>query len=299
MNVAFCINRKALRGLGVTLTSMLRNCSDSKKIKLWFLCAGLREKDKKKIMELLDSENFLGLQYFIDFDPIEHFGTFNPLHGDWTTYGRLLVPEIVRGDMVLYLDADLIVEVDVLEIANFDFNNHVIAAVGGGRFRNTLGNKFYVERLKISPDLEYFNAGVLLFNLNEWRVNKIKEKCLNIAKGFSMELPAYDQSILNIYCMGNFAKLPSSFNCSWLADQPRPNIANKMIIHFMGAPKPWDPLSFFLHNGNREWKKYWHKHSALGYHSLAIPEILRLWHLRRSYARCIFKKLKLNAASLQ
>lgn len=292
MNIAFCINSKALRGLGVTLSSLLRNCSDSKQLQLWFLCAGLKDEDKKQIINLLNVENFLGLKYFVDFDPKTHFGTFNALHGDWTTYGRLLLPEIVDGHRVLYLDADLVVEVDVLMLESFPLNGFAIAAVGGGYFKNALGRNFYIEKLKLSPDLEYFNAGVLLLNLKVWRTRNIKEKCLDIAREFPQELPSHDQSLLNIYCSGNFAKLPSYFNCSWLADQPRPNVANKMILHFVGAPKPWDPFSFLLHNGYREWKKYWHRHSALGQRKISISELPRLWHIRRSYARCMYKKLK-------
>lgn len=299
MNIAFCINRKAFSGLGVTISSLLRNCSDSKKLQLWFLCAGLGEEDKKHIVTLLAAENYRGLYYFVDFDPMLHFGAFNSLHGDRTTYGRLLLPEIVNGDRVLYLDADLVVEVDVLDLETFQFNNCAVAAVRGGYFKNTLGNKFYIGKLKLSPDLEYFNAGVLLLNLKEWRAKEITKKCLDIARQYPQELPSHDQSLLNIYCSGNFAKLPPAFNCSWLAHQPKPGVADKMIIHFVGSPKPWDPFGLFIHNGYGEWKKYFTKVAALGQGNFSISEIPRLWHIRRSYARCVIKKLKIRRASLQ
>lgn len=89
MNIAFCINRLALIRLGVTVSSLIRNCSDSKQITLWFLCAGLLKEDKSNIEQLLANEGFQGKQHCIDFDSVAHFGSFRSLHGDWTPYGRL------------------------------------------------------------------------------------------------------------------------------------------------------------------------------------------------------------------
>lgn len=299
MNVAFCINRSGLIGLGVSVSSLLQNCSHPQSLKLSFLCAGLTAGDKRKILRLLEFEKYSGETAFFDFDPIKEFGEFASLHGDWTNYGRLLLPDLVEGDQVLYLDADLVVEVDVLEIENFDFGGKVLAAVGGGIFRNTLGNKFYEGKLGINPALAYFNDGVLLINIKEWKAYGVKEWCLEFAKKFPLELPSHEQSLLNIFCAGNFALLPTSFNCSWIAGDARPEVAEKMIIHFIGAPKPWDPLSSLLHNGHKTWKRYKNRKTNLNPGTFQIKELKRLWNLRRSYARCIIKRFKARYANVQ
>src|SRR6185437_5028327 len=104
---------------------------------VWFLCGNISCKNKNCLKRLLKSEGFLGSYHFIDFDPFSTFGSFPSLHGDWTTYGRLLLSDYINEDQALYLDSDLIVERDVLELNNFDFNHHVLAAVGGGRFKYT------------------------------------------------------------------------------------------------------------------------------------------------------------------
>jgi len=291
MNLAFCINRMALPGLGATLSSLVRNCSDSKKLIAWFFCRGISDKNKNRLEQLLKSEEFLGGYRFIDFDPFSIFGSLPSLHGDWTTYGRLLLADYINEDRVLYLDADLIIERDILELGNFDLNHYVLAAVGGGRFKYALGNKFYINVLGLHSDLEYFNAGVLLLNLDEWRQKNVKEQCFRIGKQNSLDLPSHDQSLLNIYCAGNFAKLPSSFNCEWLADKPKPQVANKMILHFVGSPKPWDPFGFLIHNGYKTWLKYVDEEWASTFVKITPAYFERIWKIRHSYARSLRNKI--------
>jgi lipopolysaccharide biosynthesis glycosyltransferase len=291
MNVAFCINPSGLTGLGVTISSLIRNCSDHSRLRLWFLCAGFTGNEKTHIARLLRSERFEGRSAFIDFDPVAAFGAYNSLHGDWTTYGRLLLQDLLPVEQVLYLDSDLMVELDVLELDDYDFEGHYVAAVGGGKFKYTLGNKFYVGRLGIAPDKEYFNAGVLLLNLRQWRLKNILLQCQQIADQFPRDLPSHDQSLLNILCSGNFAKLPRSFNCEWIADMPKPATAQRMILHFVGSPKPWDPFGSIIHNGYDSWNKYQDKDWAAAFGKLSTTDINRVWHIRRSYVRCIRNKI--------
>jgi lipopolysaccharide biosynthesis glycosyltransferase len=287
MDIAFCINRLGLAGLGGTMTSLIRNCSDTRRLKIWIFCVDFTNREKMSIVKLFESEQYHGDYDFIDFEPVNIFGSFSSLHGDWTTYGRLLLTDYLDSDQVLYLDNDLLVELDVLEVADFDFQGMSLAAVGGGKFKYALGSKFYIGKLGLSPDLEYFNAGVLLFNLREWRSKRLKEKSLDIARQYPSELPSHDQSIMNLICKGNFAKLPLSFNCEWYADKPKPLIAERMILHFIGAPKPWDPLGYFLHNGYREWRTYSEEGWNANFGRLTSESLIRAWHIRRSYLRCI------------
>lgn len=291
MNIAFCNNRLGLVGLTVTLTSLIRNCSDASQLNIWFLCAGHTEKDKNKIDKLLKQEKYQGRFCFIDFDPYATFGSFCSLHGDWTSYGRLLLVDFIDEDQVLYLDSDLVVEEDILAIDHFEFNGHFLAAVGGGRFKYTYGNKFYTEKVGLEPDLEYFNAGIILLNLQEWRLLNIKEKCLEIARRFPMELPSVDQSLLNIVCAGNFAKLPKSFNCEWTATAEKPAVSAKMIFHFIGSPKPWDPFAFLIHNGYQTWQRYQNRNWVSRLGEFTTADLRRTWNIRRSYFRSVRDKL--------
>lgn len=296
MNIAFCINRLGLVGLGGTLSSLIQNCSNQSKLKIWLLCAAMSSRDKTQITKLLQAEKFSGTYSFIDFNPKQYFGAFPSLHGDWTAYGRLLLANLIEEDQVLYLDSDLIVEEDVMSVEEFDFAGHILAAVGGGQYKYTLGNKFYINRVGLPPEAEYFNSGVLLLNLNAWRQQDVFGKCVDIARQYSIELPSHDQSLLNIICRGGFAKLPTSFNCEWEASLPKPQVADKMILHFIGSPKPWDPLGFVLHRGYHVWFKYSDSAWASYFGQLTLAELNRVWHIRRSYIRCIMNRIRAKKA---
>jgi lipopolysaccharide biosynthesis glycosyltransferase len=293
MSIAFSINRLALIGLGVTLKSLLENCSNPKILNFYFLCADLNLDDKKNINELLQQYgNTNGV--FIDFNAIEHFGNYNSLHGDYTCYGRLLLADYILSDRVLYLDADLVIELDVLAIEFLDFQSKAIAAVKGGLIKFSLENDFFCNEIGLNPELAAFNSGILLLNLKMWREKNIKSQCLNFASSYPTKITG-DETILNALFAGNFAYLPEQFNTAWYANINRP-INKKAILHFVGSPKPWDIFGRYFHKGFPVWYSYLDAEWKKKYYKWTYGEFLRVWHIRRSYARLFIIKIKLNAS---
>ncbi|NEU67447.1 glycosyltransferase family 8 protein [Spirosoma agri] len=294
MNIAFCVNKLGLIGLGATICSLIRNCSNTRELKIFILCNSLSIYDKDAISKLFDKERYLGKHSFISINPDLTFGQFRSLHGDFTPYGRLLLGDLINESMVLYLDSDLIVEVDVLGIRNFNFNGRILAAVEAGQLKTALENKFYVEKLALSPQLSSFNSGVLLFNLDRWRSENVKEKCLNMARQYPNDLLSCDQSILNGLFAGNFEQLPPAFNCPWYAGSTKPDVSDKMIIHFVGSPKPWDIFGILTHNGYYKWQQYLSEDWSSSFKKYSYNELKRAWKIRRSYVKLIVNKILAN-----
>jgi lipopolysaccharide biosynthesis glycosyltransferase len=292
MNIAFCINRLALIGLGVTVSSLIRNCSDSGNLSLWFLAMDLNLEDKENIVQLLEKENFKGKHLILDFNPNSEFGEFNSLHGDWTTYGKFLLPEIINEERVLYLDADLVVELDVLDAEEVDLKGYAIGAKYGSMLKFALDGAFITKAFGLPPESDYFNAGILLFNLQMWRSEKIKDFCLSLARKYPNELVSHDQTILNAAFSGSFARLPENYNCAWNANGQKPQVAQKMIIHYAGSPKPWDIGGKIIHAGYNTWIKYLDSDWSKSYYRITSKSLKRLWKIRRSYVRWFIKKIK-------
>jgi lipopolysaccharide biosynthesis glycosyltransferase len=292
MNIAFCINRLALIGLGVTVSSLIRNCSDTTKLSIWFLGTDLNSIDKERISQLLKRENYMGKHHIIDLHLKADFGEFRSLHGDWTAYGRLILCDIINEERVLYLDADLVVELDVLEAENIYLNNYALGAVNGCELSYALDGAFIMREFGLSSKSIYFNSGILLIDLNKWRSRKIKEKCLEIARKYPMDLLSHDQTLLNIIFANNYERLPDKFNCPWLSFSQRPNTSEKMIIHFVGSPKPWDIGGKIFHGGYYTWKGYLEKEWAKYYYHINTKDISRAWKIRRSYINSLVKKIR-------
>ena len=96
-------------------------------------------------------------------------GVFSP-----GTLFRLFVPEVVELDKIIYLDCDVIVNMDIKELWDIDLADCCIAAVGDLAVQSTWKKactsslSVRMKIMKISPN-KYFNAGVSLLNLQQIR----------------------------------------------------------------------------------------------------------------------------------
>lgn len=293
MYVVFNINFLGLEGLGATLVSLVKHCSNTKELKLLFLCSNVRPKDKNNIVRLLKYVHYNGETQFVDYNANELYGHLRSLHGDWTTYGRLMIPNLIKSDFALYLDADLLVTTDVLDLKEVAFNDALLAAVRGSEVVKTFDSSFLINRLNWQPNCEYFNAGVLLFNLHKWRTENVDAKWQLIAEKYPSELLSHDQTLLNALCEGRFARLPKHFNVLWRPAKPKPDINEGTILHFVGAPKPWDLFGKFIHKGYSQWKSYELKFWRKEYGGISIDKVKRAWKIKGS----LYKNFKANLSS--
>ena len=290
MNIAFNINKLGLIGLGPTITSLLRNCSNPKELNFYILCNELIDNDKNNIIKLIQSEGGdSDLINFIDLDIDRHFGKYTSLHGDRTAYARLLLPDLVKEDTILYLDADLIIELDVLLLKDFKFNN-ILAAVPGSEVDYTLGNKFYITHAGIPHKTLYFNSGIIYFNLNKCRQSNFAIKVNAILSKFGNQLPSHDQSVLNIFCCGDFDYLPAFFNIPWYPTSLKSIISDKVIFHFVGSPKPWDIFGKYIHNGFDVWNNYLNIEWRKVYDNYNYSNFKRAWKIKGGYFKTIKNK---------
>jgi lipopolysaccharide biosynthesis glycosyltransferase len=108
-----------------------------------------------------------------------------------------------------------------------------------------------------SHDAPYFNAGVILVNVEAWRREMITERAME----YLTKHPAHfwDQSALNVVLHGKVLPLDERYNT--IANMRKnwplltgPYGSNDRLIHFLDYPKPWDFLCEFLHPHCRLWK---------------------------------------------
>lgn len=291
VNVVFNINPLGMDGLGASLTSLVRNCSDCSRLVLNFLCAGLSREDKCNIENLLESERFTGSIRMIDFDAQKEFGHLRSLHGDWTTYGRLLMPDLISADRALYLDADLSINCDVLEIDDdLDFGGHLLAAVTRSNLHMQIDCEFLKRSAGLNDDTPYFNAGVIYFNLAECRKQQAGRAWRAFADAHKDDLISHDQSILNGHVKGNFIQLDVRFNLPWIAEDGEPGAVDRAVVHFVGAPKPWDAGGAWLHRGFAHWARHDTAPWRQAYRSFTLEKLRRTWQIRRSMARVIKRR---------
>jgi lipopolysaccharide biosynthesis glycosyltransferase len=292
MHIAFVIDLLAFEGLGTTLTSLVRNCRDTEKLTLHFICSDVNSKHKNNILNLLKTEEFRGETEFHDFDAPKTFGHLNPLHGSWTPYGKFLIPEVIKADYALYFDADLLILLDVLSLQDVTFNDTFLAAAPRGPFKNALDGKFLIEKLGVDAEQRCFNSGVMLFNLKVWREKNIGQDVQALASKFPMEFPSHDQTILNALAAGNYHFLEGRFNYIWTPGETTPAQTDNVIFHFAGSPKPWDFLGKTIHAGHKIWIDYDTNFWDATYKKLTFAKLHRTWKIRRSVAKYYMRKFR-------
>ena len=287
-HIVFNVNYGGLGGFGATLLSLVKHCSAPERLMLHIMCSKLAAHHKWDITAVLTQVGYRGRYCFIDYDADRAFGHLPRLHGDLTTYGRLLIAEYVDADRVLYLDSDLLVACDVLRLQQVDLAGHLLGAVTRSTVAHTL-DQDYLHARGISKDTDYFNAGILLIDLARWRSSGVRQRWEAIVADEPEGLSCHDQTVLNRLCAGKFYRLPICYNAPFLAQREGPD-HTWGIFHFLGSPKPWDMGGKQLHQGFTVWKannpNFWQDR----YQGFGIARLKRSWTIRRSILRTVMER---------
>ena len=132
------------------------------------------------------------------------------------TLYRLLIPSIIDSSMerIIYLDADIIVNLNIKELWCVDVSNRSMAVVPEQVIHaalNTQPPKYLIDN-GIVKEEDYFNAGVLLINLDYWRHHA---DIINEGYNFVCAHPecdAFDQDMLNYCFAADSVKLDLKFD---------------------------------------------------------------------------------------
>lgn len=149
------------------------------------------------------------------------------------TYHRLALPELLPGrDRILYLDADMLALTDLTPLWETDLHG-CAAAVVQDYF---LGTEKRWERLGL-PHPEYFNAGMMLMDLNRWREENLAA-CVAEAVAEHPDWEYNDQDGLNVVLNGQCLDVDPRWNATTTRLRAGA-VENPALVHFTGQEKPW------------------------------------------------------------
>jgi lipopolysaccharide biosynthesis glycosyltransferase len=157
------------------------------------------------------------------------------------TLYRLKIADLIKAEKAVYLDSDIIVNMDIKDLWSYDIQNYLIAAVKDLNVtRYKWSNQYHFRKMKVSPDL-YFNAGVIVFNLGKIRKElNLFEQAKSFFLNFASDARFFDQDALNKLLQDNTLFLPRKYNYIPVGLRPEEAIDSvHAIIHFAG-PKPWN-----------------------------------------------------------
>lgn len=298
IEIACCIDDNFTMPCGVVLTSVCEN-NKSEKVRFHIISDSLSEKNRNSLRSIAEQYNQKIRFYPIDASrfsgfPVSHYIRI-------ATYFRILLPHILTGDLkkVLYLDCDLVVRGSLKEIWEQDITGYAVGAV-----RDAVNNdiRFY-NRLQYEVEKGYFNAGVLLINLEYWRKNDIPTQTLNYIQTFPERCETWDQDALNYILQDSKKWLPFRYNVLTyfyhkIGNVPiersfwpeiRIAIRKPLILHYASAAKPW------LYDCDHPYKSEFFRYLALTEWRCCKPGSLALLRHPRKLAHKILEGLRLLA----
>ena len=255
--------------LAVMASSVLANLAEDKKLLLFVIDGGIKEHNKRKILNSQDA-NRCDVKWLNP--PTDELLERMKISGHLSivTYYRLLLPELISSEFekLIYLDCDLVVNRDLNKLWEIDLEKNYLLAVPEIRFPYMSQILPNFDKLGLPSDCKYFNAGVLLINLEKWRTDQIGLKAIEYVEQNLEHILFHDQDALNVVLAGQWGELEPKWNqtpfihdySSW-KDSPfdeeafNDAINKPCIIHFASRFKPWNTYQY----GEQD-KKLFHKY---------------------------------------
>ena len=195
--------------LGVSLYSLYENNKDMDQITTYVILDEVSDENKNRLLKMSDKyERELRI---IDADNvkslIEKLGV-PKYRGSYATNYRMFFHLIIDDDVerLLYIDSDSIVCGSLEALTDMDMGETCAGVV-----LDALGNK-YKLLLGFLPQDTYFNAGVTLINVPNWKKNRCDEILIDHIKNTRAKYCNPDQDLLNLVLRGKTMVLPPEYN---------------------------------------------------------------------------------------
>lgn len=260
--IVFSFDEKYAKYFSVVLSSLIAHADTAFLYDLIVLHDSLSDRTVEQLQAFVP-EGFVLRFFDAGSCAAEYFGSLSDKVSsrqyDVSTFYDLLVPLIMSDyERVLYCDSDMVFCADPGELFEMPFEGRELIAV-----RDSLSlisamrpDNIYVQKqadlaiktLGISDLEDYFNAGVLMFNIPAINTDAYLKK-VREALDFPW-LPTVDQDVLNYVFRGKVLQAPLRFNLQAqvlndLEEKDREEEAYRealrdpVIIHYASFAKPW------------------------------------------------------------
>lgn len=261
--VVFACNDYFVPYFSAALQSLIEHASPNRRYDIVLLANDLSEKHVAQLCSQTARKGFDIHLHVMDVS--QAFEGINlPTHGHFRRemYYRLIAPEqLSRVSKAIYMDSDIIILRDIAELFDIDVSGYLLAAtrdadtIGQADGYNQTVRKYLLEDVGIDDINDYFQSGVLLMNLEEFRRSYTSEEMLRLAASRHWHWP--DQDVLNRLARGRCLTIDMAWNTlsDWRHKRRKLIVAqapasvqaeynaarrNPFIVHYAGPDdRPW------------------------------------------------------------
>lgn len=280
INLVFASDNNYAQHTAVAMTSILLNTKNPQKIKYFLIDDEINTDNRVKIKETV--EKLSGQIEFVKIKNNKLADCYVSGELSRASYFRLDIANILPSDIkkIIYLDCDLLVYDDLEKMWNLDMHGYPIAAtcdlgiMASERIRKQK-NRF----IGLPFNAPYFNAGVLMMDLEQWRKKDFAKDIIALA--VNNKFPNHDQDALNKFFMGRWQEIPLRWDVippvfnMFMKIVLKPKLRNMAIeaklnpaiFHYAGGYKPWE---YEIKNGFNE--KYYEYLAKTEFRDAQMPQ---------------------------
>jgi lipopolysaccharide biosynthesis glycosyltransferase len=253
-NIVFCFDSKIIRQVLIAVASCIENLKNP----ATFYFVATPDAEDKFLTEMKQLEKWMSIKSQLYFHwhlivPTDDLANSLPsvAHLPQASCLRLFLDRLLPSDVskVIYLDSDILVTADLQILMDIDMLRYPVAAAEDQLVCRGGPGEFILNRME-HGNSKYFNAGVLIIDLMQWKAGGYGEQAVECIQRNPSKYPFLDQDALNEILKDNWFELSKQWNLfstehirssDWIKLNPL-RLRRKPphgILHFPGGQKPW------------------------------------------------------------
>ena len=215
--IIFAVSDNFIPYFSAALQSLLENSSRMRHYDIVLLTRDISPSSMNALTAQVNafpqaSIGYLDVEAALGDTQLPYYGHFRP-----ETYFRLLAPSLLpMANKAIYLDSDIIVLDDVAKLFDIDVEGYLLGAT---RDIDTIGQicgyeqsvgTYLSKELGLTDPMAYFQAGVLLMNLAEFRARTTPDQLISLATQRTWRW--LDQDVLNKVVDGDYVRINMRWN---------------------------------------------------------------------------------------
>ena len=235
ISMSFSVSDNYSQHLAVVLTSILENNPESDFV-FHILHRNITDGNQKRIHEL--EQVYLNCEirfHAVDNSLFEDLTIPKELeHITKETYFRYILADVLSEEnRTIYSDVDVLCVGDLRPLWNVDLKGCVIGAVSEG-----YSGEYKKKLLGLMGDAPYFNAGMLVMDLDVMRVESCSARLMKNTIEYAGRIAWADQDIINITFRNRILELNPIWNAF---NAPDRKLKKHIVIHHFAnaSQKPW------------------------------------------------------------
>lgn len=262
IHVALASDNNYFEGLLTTVWTLARNCSRPKQLTLNILDGGITEENWSFLKNSISK--FGSALNRVPIDQTATLGKFKSYHSSKMTYARLLLPDLLPGEVhqIIYSDVDILWLVDVAELWDSLDPSAVIHSVPNIAKPSQHEIDWFRNNGFPYRDGQRFCAGMIVLNLDIFRREKLHIQMLNTLTAHQGYVPNNDETILNAYMFGRPDRKSLPHRWQHSSSPPIPAYESVGFVLHFAADTPWKSIHSVHHMLTHQ-ILLWHQYHAV------------------------------------